>query len=651
MNAYVGIKRQPSDPHQYSSMKPNCGIPTNKPKVPPRPERPFIAPPIPQPKVIQRPEDFPRALSLEPTPHKPNSDLAVFLAETKLPQHIRITESLAVSYSKAVINKGDAFLLHFIYDNPTIHASTLAGTKLRLPVHAEQKYEMLPLDPRLDDMEYEGTTALMNADPLPASVRVLEAHCSTIQDEFQEVDDIIEIEGFEHDEERGKLLVGKCGKAQIKYSEEMDSCVFTTMLSPTPHRMTQLKDEKFPQRVRIPDDTKAFSQRTFKEEMVLHLNSYSIDKCIVATRDADPHIYSIPVDTPIKFTHEPITGTEKRILEALPSLYPLVNTSWGLVDPTQGALMPHMETIPQPIPGVLQAWLTCEEGKVYACNMAESRLDDLQEEVVVAHKEMRRMKADLDSLKNRRTVQERPTDPSAPIVPPRLKCDDDKPPDIPKRPPASAEGPPRLPPRRTDNIKARINSDMASDSDDYEDVDMTTTTLPPGASPNILRAMKDALAKKEKELQEERQRVEFWKDKCKALENQKISATAVYEELPDFPDQATNHDELDEDNYLTPCTPSCSASPSHYQAPTHNPPRVAAPRSLHQWTVAEVGDFLRQHGMGQYLEVFRKNDVNGSLLSDLQECHLLDLTMTKQHASKLRKELDKLHEHVLPLHR
>ena len=45
----------------------------------------------------------------------------------------------------------------------------------------------------------------MDADPLPAAVRVVEAHCSIRKDEDQEVDEIIEIQGFEQDEERGRV--------------------------------------------------------------------------------------------------------------------------------------------------------------------------------------------------------------------------------------------------------------------------------------------------------------------------------------------------------------------------------------------------------------------------------------------------------------
>ena len=122
-----------------------------------------------------------------------------------------------------------------------------------------------------------------------------------------------------------------------------------------------------------------------------------------------------------------------------------------------------------------------------------------------------------------------------------------------------------------------------------------------------------------------------------------------YEELPELPSPP---DPVDEDDYLAPIP---YVPPPHRQAPDR-PPTVdlrhkSGPRSIRPWTVADVGKFLLQNGMGQYVDVFRKNDVNGSLLAELEECHLHDLNMTPHHASKLREKLNKIGRRSFTLQR
>lgn len=128
-------------------------------------------------------------------------------------------------------------------------------------------------------------------------------------------------------------------------------------------KISTLKSCNLLQRVRIPDDTEDLSHGSFKHKQVFHLKKFSDDKYVVATRANDPHIYSIPVATPIQFTREIITIAEKQILDMLPVLYPLVNTSWGLIDPTQKELPKSMRAAPQPLELVLAAWNASVEGE------------------------------------------------------------------------------------------------------------------------------------------------------------------------------------------------------------------------------------------------------------------------------------------------
>lgn len=153
MSAYVGIQRLPSrgSSKEYWNIATTCPISSEKPPTPPRPEKMFRPPrPTPTPAVEPRvqkhgPENFPQTLSLDLQPHERDGDLSQFLFEMKLPQPISISESFVVPGSNTTLKKDDVLLLHFIYDNPIVHATTTKGTELRLPIHAEQKYERLPL--------------------------------------------------------------------------------------------------------------------------------------------------------------------------------------------------------------------------------------------------------------------------------------------------------------------------------------------------------------------------------------------------------------------------------------------------------------------------------------------------------------------------
>eukprot|EP00057_Strongylocentrotus_purpuratus_P022997 XP_011677471.1 PREDICTED: uncharacterized protein LOC105444653 [Strongylocentrotus purpuratus] len=597
-------------------------------------------PPLPPPflsnaKEPPTPEDFPRTLTLDLPPHERSTTLAVFLCEMKLPQRIRITESLKVPDCRAVLNRGDSFLLHFIRNNPTVHAATSEGQTIRLPVHAGQKYEILPLDPRLDDKVYNGTKQLLDASPLPSTVRVTEAFYSEEDDEDQVVGDIIQIEKLELDQDRGMLLIGKCGSANIKYSKAMNS-TFTTMLFPEFHRMTELKDHKFPQRVRIPDDTEDLSHRSFKHKQVFHLKKFSDDKYVVATRANDPHIYSIPVATPIQFTREIITIAEKQILDMLPVLYPLVNSSWGLIDPTQKELPKSMRAAPQPLELVLAAW-----------NASKEEHWDTEDELLAP-----------EGLKIKATTAY----PDLPVISPQPS----------NRPRYMSEGAPRLPPRPPGGLLSissdpgsSYNIDTDSDSDDYEKVEDPSDPLPKSISREAMAAVRDILIKKETELREQREHLNLWKTKCKNLgdEVSKLKETLAVALRMDSklsrPGGASRDDfDLDDGHRCQRVEPRPRglSSPLTFVpgslTPLGVPPRLSSSilaGNLREFTIAEVGEFLLQHGLEKYVDTFRKNGVNGSLLVSMDEAHMLELQMSRLHALKLCIEVGKRYKPPLPI--
>lgn len=71
--------------------------------------------------------------------------------------------------------------------------------------------------------------------------------------------------------------------------------------------------------------------------------------------------------------------------------------------------------------------------------------------------------------------------------------------------------------------------------------------------------------------------------------------------------------------------------------------------NLRELTVAEVGEFLRQHGLEKYVDTFRKNGVDGSLLVSMDEAHMVELQMSRLHALKLCIEVGKRYKPPLPI--
>lgn len=132
-----------------SNMYPGHGGYVPRPRTPPRPEKPDKRPSVSSLdagiKTLPGPEDFPRTLTLDLPSDERTSDLAKLLCGMKLPQCVKLKESFIVPGCSTAFREGDMFLLHFIYENETVHATTSKGKNLRLPIYAEQKYEILPL--------------------------------------------------------------------------------------------------------------------------------------------------------------------------------------------------------------------------------------------------------------------------------------------------------------------------------------------------------------------------------------------------------------------------------------------------------------------------------------------------------------------------
>lgn len=76
-------------------------------------------------------------------------------------------------------------------------------------------------------------------------------------------------------------------------------------------------------------------------------------------------MYCLPLSTPISLERTPLPA-EKQVSAMLLPLYASINTTWRMVDPTQGGLPYLLEEIPQPIAEVLVTWLASWEGMTYS---------------------------------------------------------------------------------------------------------------------------------------------------------------------------------------------------------------------------------------------------------------------------------------------
>ncbi|XP_072175894.1 uncharacterized protein [Diadema setosum] len=614
--------------HKTGRMLPEPAKPARKPRPPP--PNPGTEPPC------QAPEQHPRTLNLasEVSGKERSNKLTKFVCENVLPQCIKVTESYNVPGCDVKLEKGAILMLHYIFKNPTVFATNHMGKNVRLPVYARQNYEILPLDQALDDVEYDSTEELINAKPLPGAVRVLDAHCSCHPEEPQEPDDVIEIERVEVDRERGKVLVGTCDGVNLRYSTEMNTSRYTTMVSPDFHTMSELKERKFPQRVRVPDLGRGFSKRDMQSEKVFVLHKFSMENHLLATKYGDKRVYQIPLTTPLSF--EPKAGTADIARALCPPMYALVNHSWGLVDPSQSTLPPSMEAIPQPLPPVLEAWLKSAEGKNMSATTADRRNKDLEEKVSEANKEMAQMKAELNALKRRRS-------PDAPAPPPRpakegLAPAQPTPPSLPPRPPTL----------RNLSTSDKGEYEQLQGDEVYEHVWDSQKSPKPSESMDpqtLTKHVNSVLATKEMELVDVRREAKFLAQKCEKLtkENRELKdklsrSSGRYVNLPSRnPSKEGEEDDYEDSNeYLTPIIPEKRPLPIGSSSTL---PRSTSRQDIESLSVDGVRNLLLKLGLEQYAQRFADEVVNGALLVHLGEKHFLELGMSAFHARKLKVKI------------
>ncbi|XP_072178533.1 uncharacterized protein [Diadema setosum] len=292
------------------------------------------------------------------------STLARVISTTTLPVTIRLAKDFTIKNSRTSFQSGELLLLCFVLDVERVHV-TMGKNTYELPVHANQLYEKLPLDPRLDDKIYRGTRALIEAKPRPAQVRIVDAQYGFADPMAnQSSGDVITIRtvDVQNHPERGKerVLVGIDEQgAEVRFPETMDMATYSTMIADDLPLSALLKYD-MPQRLRRLDAEHTDTGKISKDGIVM-LHHHYTDYHVFTARARDNTILSIPLSTSFEFHLVEATYEEMRAL--LPAVFNRVNATWDVVDITQSRLPTEMRPIPKPIPDVFQEWAKSHEGK------------------------------------------------------------------------------------------------------------------------------------------------------------------------------------------------------------------------------------------------------------------------------------------------
>ncbi|XP_038060618.1 uncharacterized protein LOC119731519 [Patiria miniata] len=643
-----------------------------------RREQPDPEPPGP-PKP---PEEFPAKLTLKLEAEDRDTDLARICSDAlhELPQMVKVGEKFSVKGNDVQLQKGESLLLLFVAELPRVHAvDTTSGKEVWLPVHAEQLYETLPMDPRLDDKLYTGVTAMMNSNPMPCIVRVLEGYSGSDYAECVDQEDVIRISHIEekvrrYSKERILIAQNQVGH-RLELHKDMDCAHFTTMMSALFLHMSELIGLDFPQRVRVVEETN-FEKRKPKEEKVFKLLSFKNDLQVIATRSRKPGLLSIPLSVPISLNTT--SFKDKTVQSCLPPLFPPVNLTWGVREFGRPTLPEPLREISQPLPEPLRGWLESFEGKERVCKVAKVSKEDLIQDL----KEMTNYTKDLTNRIACLDQVDKPLIPTRdkPVAPPRpptkpltyrsLPAKPDmkpvvcspKPKLTPKPKPRSFTAPKQPSDSKVLN-KRRVSTDdgyevpgvyVGSDieeeeGDEYEVVpDVNDPTKPLDVT---TQELKNILQQKEKKIASLKEENEQLKEKCEKLEKEKreirVSNFKNVDEINRLQaeiDRMLARNDGDMYDFLIPTERPLPTLPTSPGAVIYNSPHdlLSEKVLMSRADIEGVSDILRQLNLGKYVEKFREEAVDGALLVTLDDSVLKeDLGMTGLHARKLLLEVKK----------
>ncbi|XP_072178497.1 uncharacterized protein [Diadema setosum] len=345
------------------------------------------------------------------------SHLARVVSTNILPVTIRLAKDFTIKNSPVAFKSGELLLLCFVLDVERVHV-TMGKNTYELPLHANQLYEKLPLDPRLDDKLYRGTKALIEAKPRPAQVRIVDAQYGFADPmASQSSGDVITIRtvDVQNHPERGRerVLVGIDEQgAEVRFPEAMDMATYSTMISDDLPLSALLKYD-MPQRLRLLDADNTDTGKISKDRIVM-LHHYYTDYHVITARARDNTLLSIPLSASLEFHLVEATFEEMRAL--LPAVFNRVNATWDVVDITQPRLPAEMRPIPKPIPDVFQQWAKSHEGKKESGRISRQEQNKFRNIIKNLNMQISTLKKEASQSSGTPRVPARPDKPCSPDV-------------------------------------------------------------------------------------------------------------------------------------------------------------------------------------------------------------------------------------------
>ncbi|XP_071503615.1 uncharacterized protein [Diadema antillarum] len=509
------------------------------------------------------------------------SNLARVVSTNTLPVTIHLAKDFTIKNSPVAFQSGELLLLCFVLDVERVHV-TMGKNTYELPLHANQLYEKLPLDPRLDDKIYRGTRALIEAKPRPAQVRIVDAQLFPDQMASQSSGDVITIQtvDVQNHPERGKerVLVGIDEQgAEVRFPEAMDMATYSTMIAD--HLpLSELLKYDMPQRLRLLDTDNTDAGKISKDG-ILMLHHHYTDYHVITARARDNTLLSIPLSSSFEFHLVETTFREVRSL--LPAVFNRVNATWDVVDITQPRLPAEMRPIPKPIPDVFQEWAKSHEGKEVTGSIIRQEQKKLKN--IIMSRDVQ-----ISTLKN---VARQASETPRPPVPPRSDR------------PLSTDVANKL--ETAQQTIKELRKEIKQK--DIRIIELLNTEKECGHELVALRRERDGFMSSQ-----QADRAEIGRLQSRLDQMQRYGSDGVYEDL-------------EGDGYCNPLSLAKSVSP--------------------KMTTADTVDLLRHIGLSEYCDIFYKEDIDGLMLLAINEEMMVeDLKMRKLDARRLTAHISRQSE-------
>ncbi|XP_033110608.1 uncharacterized protein LOC117111723 [Anneissia japonica] len=573
----------------------------NKPRRPPTVPRnvkphPVEKGPPPDPSLISKfKRSDPAKLKFDENEVGPNpTDLEMIVTGNTLPQLVQLLEDFDIDGNRVSLKAGDILMLHMIVEKDVVHAIDDNGLHFYLPIQAEQVYERLTLDPRVDDRLYIGVEALLKADILPPMVRVIENYYSADPTECVDEEDVLELyrvdvapDDMRH---RGRMCV--YGKNQQNYDlylhQGMSTAHFTTKISAHLHPMTELVELSFPQNGKKSvkeaaeiNETEIKRQITdLKNEVDMWKNLYNAVKTITPERPDRPD--KPPPERPPKPGQKPTTPTPDK-------------------EPVSSPKLPNKTDYVKSI------------GKLTSKKL-------LNKVTSFSHKTSKEPK-----------MLKTPEIPAKPAKSPTSP----KPPD----PDTSYEQP-----METTKNHYELQDDDDDDDDDDDEYDYIPGSEGDSGSnkqqswkkkyesqQQMIETFRKQEASLKKELREAKNKNDEYVHKIHTLQREIESIMNNGEDI---------YDTINE----RPLPPTPNIMQHIYNSPSEGASRgmKISTKELQSYTVAGVERFMKEIGLEKYALAFRKEEIDGPLLLALDESMLTELGMSTLDARKLFVRIGKV---------